>query len=119
MAGYVFQPRHTVFGGILMYQSGFKIRNSADVKTFINDIVKPGMEVVVTIERDVEIRFSKDRNGYFSVGYRTGNLRDVFNPTTEVANTNTNKAGCYKYSAEYYIWKWRKYLNNTLFGRDD
>ena len=117
MAGYVFQPRYNVFDGILLYRGGFKIRNSADVKTFINGIVKPGMEIVVTIERDVEIRFSKDRNGYFSVGYRTGNLRDVFNPTTEVANTN--KTGCYKYSVEYYIWKWRKYLNNTLFRRDD
>ena len=117
MAGYVFQPRYNVFDGILLYRGGFKIRNSADVKTFINGIVKPGMEIVVTIERDVEIRFSKDRNGYFSVGYRTGNLRDVFNPTTEVANTN--KVGCYKYSVEYYIWKWRKYLNNPLFRRDD
>lgn len=118
MAGYVFQPRYTVFGGIIMYQSGFKIRNSADVKTFVNDIVHPGMEIVVTIERDVEIRFSKDRNGHFSVGYRTGNLRDVFNPTTEIAN-NGATVGFYKNSVEYYIWKYRKYLNNTLFGRDD
>lgn len=118
MTGYVFQPRYNVFGGILLYRVGFKIRNSADVKTFVNDIVHPGMEIVVTIERDVEIRFSKDRNGYFSIGYRTGNLRDVFNPTTEIANTN-DKAGCYKYSVEYYIWKYRKYLNNTLFRRDD
>lgn len=118
MAGYVFQPRYNVFDGILMYQSGFKIRNSADVKTFINDIVKPGMDIVVTIERDVEIRFSKDRNGYFSVGYRTGNLRDVFNPTTEVASNGVG-VGCYKNPVEYYVWKWRKYLNNTLFRRDD
>ena len=118
MMGYIFQPRHTVFGGILMYQSGFKIRNSADVKTFINDIVKPGIEIVVTIERDIEIRFSKERDGHFSVGYRTGNLRDAFNPTTEVANNGVG-IGCYKNSVEYYVWKWRKYLNNTLFRRDD
>lgn len=118
MAGYVFQPRHTVFGGIIMYQSWFKIRNSADVKTFINDIVKPGIEIVVTVERDVEIRFSKDRNGAFSVGYRKGNLKDVFNPVVEVANNMANK-GCYSNSVENYVWKWRKYLNNTLFGRDD
>lgn len=118
MAGHVFKPRYNVFGGILLYRVEFKIRNSADVKTFVNDIVKPGMEIVVTIERDVEIRFSKDGNGHFSVGYRTGNLRDVFNPTTEVANNGATN-GCYKNSVEYYIWKWRKYLNNTLFGRDD
>lgn len=43
MAGRVFQPRYNVFGGILLYQGGFKIRNSADVKTFINDIVNPDM----------------------------------------------------------------------------
>lgn len=118
MAGYVFQPRHTVFGGIIMYQSGFKIRNSADVKTFINDIVKPGIEIVVTVERDVEIRFSKDRNGHFSAGYRAGNLSDVFNPTTEVANNGVG-VDCYTNPVEYYVWKWRKYLNNTLFRRDD
>lgn len=118
MAGYVFQPRYNVFGGILLYRGGFKIRNSADVKTFINDIVNPGMEIVVTIERGVEIRFSKDRNGHFSVWYRTGNLRDVFNPTTEVANSDAT-IDCYKNSVEYYVWKWRKYLNNTLFRRDD
>ena len=51
MTGYVFQPRYNVFGGILLYRVGFKIRNSADVKAFVNDIVHPGMEIVVTIER--------------------------------------------------------------------
>lgn len=116
MAGHVFQPRYNVFGGILLYREGFKIRNSADVKTFINDIVKPGMEIVVTIERDVEIRFSKDGKSCFSVGYRTGNLGDVFNPTIELASSDANNKA-YERTADYYVWQWRKYLNNTVFGR--
>lgn len=115
MAGHVFQPRYNVFGGFLLYRGGFKIRNSADVKTFINDIVNPGMEIVITIERDVEIRFSKDRNSYFSVGYRTGNLRDIFNPTVEIASSDVNNKA-YERSVDYYVWQWRKYLN-TVFRR--
>lgn len=116
MAGYAFQPRYNVFGGVLLYRGGFKIRNSADVKTFINDIVKPGMEIVVTIERGVEIRFSKNGNSHFSVGYRTGNLGDVFNPTIEIASSDVNNKA-YERSVDYYVWRWRKYLNNTVFGR--
>ena len=116
MAGYAFQPRYNVFGGILLYREGFKIRNSADVKTFINDIVNPGMEIVVTVERDVEIRFSKDENNHSSVGYRTGNLRDVFNPTVEIASSDVNNKA-YERTADYYVWQWRKYLNNAVFRR--
>lgn len=120
MGEYVFKPRHTVFGGIIGFPGDFKIRNKEDVRYFIDKVVKPGIEIVVTVDRDIEIRFSKGRNNSgnaLSVGYRSGNLRDPFNPVTEVAN-NTTK-GCYKHTVEYYVWKWRKYLNCTLFGRDE
>lgn len=113
---YVFQPRHVVSGGVIVVQDGFKIRNSDDVSRFIDKVMTSGTSLVITVAEGVEIHFSKDKDGVFSVGHREGNLRDPFNPTIEIASSDVNNKA-YEKTANYYVWRWRKYLNNTVFRR--
>lgn len=113
---YVFKPKHAVTDGVIVYKDGFKIRSNADVSYFINKVMVSGTSLLITVAEGVEIHFSRNKDGVFSVGYRKGNLRDPFNSTIEIASSDVNNKA-YERTANYYVWQWRKYLNNTVFRR--
>lgn len=105
--------RYSVYGGVILYREGFKIRNRFDVEYFIEKVVQPGTTITLVMDNRVELDISKSRDDVFSIGYRVGDIMNPFNPVIEIARSGD---GTYKKSVKYYIWNLRKYLNNTLFG---
>lgn len=107
-----FKPRCTVFG-ITLRKQGFKVKSKVDAMDFINRCIMANTEVVITVQPDMEYRFLKDSKGVFSVSERRGDLRDPFNPTVEIANSQNTS---YKMSVVDAVWNLRKYINNTMLA---
>lgn len=92
---------------------GFKIRNKNDVETFINECMNRNQSYYLIIQNDFAIFLEKDKDGEVSVLEKRWDLSDPFNPLLEVANTNNT---AYKHTVNYYIWKYRKYINAKWFN---
>ena len=98
---------------IMTIPCGFKIRKKVDVETFINECMNRNQSYSLILQKDFAIFFGKDKDGEVSVSEKRWDLSDPFYPLLEVANTN-NPA--YKHKVEYYIWKYRKYINAKWFN---
>jgi hypothetical protein len=97
---------------IMQIPHGFKIRKKSDVETFMKKCMCKGNRYDIITDSGIQFIFSRDKDDNFSVLTRTGNLRDMFNPSLEVARTNNN---CYKETVIEYIWQNRKYINKKFF----
>lgn len=96
---------------------GFKIRKKSDVDVFINKVICTGEYSVSEEENGVgtQVLFWKGKDGNMSVDVRKGNLRNISNPSIEIANTK-NKS--YKMSVEDAIWKYRRIINHKLLSKE-
>ena len=101
---------------IMCIPHGFKIRKKADVKTFMEECMVKGSEYALIIRKDFAVRFEKDKDGNISVLIKQGNLKDMFEPLLEVANTANNSYGT---TVEWQIWHYRKYINARWFNDKD
>ena len=98
---------------IMCVPFGFKIRKKADVEYFINKCMHNGSEYFIKIQNDFALIINKEKDGTVSIAEKRWDLYDPFNPMLEVANTSNSS---YKHSVEYYIWKYRKYINAKWFN---
>lgn len=66
---------------------GFKIKTKNDVKIFAEKCMCKGGMYVLNINEETQFVFHKDKDGEISVDFRSGDLKDIFNPSIEVAST--------------------------------
>lgn len=100
---------------IMQIPNGFKIRKKSDVETFMNKCMCKNNRYAIITDSGMQFIFGKDKDGNISVAIRHGDLKDIFNPSLEVARTNNN---CYKGTVEEYIWQNRKYINAKWFKEE-
>lgn len=86
----------------LIYRNNFKIRCKEDVLEFMNNILQEGAEVVAKITSESALIIRKER-GVVSCHSKTGDLRNPFNLSLELASTSKNSA--YRESVEKVIWR--------------
>ena len=96
---------------IMKIPQGFKIRKKADVETFINDCMCKNNKYAV-VHNGTQAIIKKDKDGNISVDLRNGDLKNIFNPSLEVARTKDN---CYDKTVQDYIWQFRKAINAEYF----
>ena len=95
------------------YHRHFKIRSKADAKRFLHESMMDGKCTYIVND---ELLFVIEKNGdNISIAEKWGDLKNIFNPLVEVANT-TNTA--YKESVYDIVYKYRKYINEKLFKRE-
>lgn len=95
---------------------GFKIKTKNDVKIFAEKCMCKGGMYVLNINEETQFVFHKDKDGEISVDFRSGDLKDIFNPSIEVASTKNDS---YENSVYHYIWKCRKFINAKYFKLED
>lgn len=98
---------------IMSIPCGFKIKSKADVEKFINKCMVNDNEYFLKINTDFALVLRKEKDRVVSVLEKRWDLSDPFNPLLEVANTSNS---AYKHTVEYYIWKYRKYINAKWFN---
>ena len=99
---------------IMQIPQGFKIRKKADIDKFINDCMCKGNRYGAVDDNGTQIIVEKDKEGNVSVCLRNGDLRNIFNPSLEVARTKDN---CYDKTVQDYIWQFRKAINTEYFSK--
>lgn len=93
---------------------GFKIRSKVDAQRFIDECMAPrNCEYIVVIDQYLALFISKDLEGNVSISEKTGDLKDIWNPTVEITRSKNN---CYENTVEECIWKYRKYINRKWFN---
>lgn len=98
---------------IMRIPAGFKIKKKVDVERFIDYCMKNDNEYEVVISVIEKIVITKNNDGNVSFSIKIGDIKNIFIPLVEVANTGNN---AYKNSVNDYIWKYRKYINTKWFN---
>lgn len=98
---------------IMRIPAGFKIKKKVDVERFIDYCMKNDNEYEVVISVIEKIVITKNNDGNVSFSIKIGDIKNMFIPLVEVANTSNN---AYKHSVNDYIWKYRKYINTKWFN---
>lgn len=97
---------------LMKIPKGFKIKSKSDVEKFMNECMQVNNTYEVKISGVEKIIIEKTKN-HMSFMIKLGDIRDPFIPDIEVAKTNAPQ---YKHDVQYWIWKYRKYINARWFN---
>lgn len=96
---------------LIKIPQGFKIRSKADVQKFMDECMLVNNTYEVKVSGVEKITIRKGEND-ISFLIKLGDVKNPFVPDLEIAKTNDSS---YKHDVQYWIWKYRKYINARWF----